>query len=358
MLSRVLGIGAAAVLAASFATGGCATSAKAVTVTPGGVEEIAKLTGEGSINHTDTRWQVVGTDLGIMWDSGHGTMLQAFGDTYGQGWGGNGGGPASADWRCQTMAVSTDHDPSDGITFDSMVEDTPGHARQLLDCKKGGDGEATVIPTAGVSVGGRQYLHFMSVHEWGAPGHWTNNYGELAYSDDGGRTWTKDDAVRWAGDGNFAMAAFTRSAGFVYMFGTPSGRYGGAAVARVPERHMRDLSKYQYWTGGEWVTGDERAAKVIVPAPVGELSVAYNSHLKRWLMVYLNDPAGRIVLRSAAKLTGPWSEPKTLVTSSDYPGLYGGFVYPWALSGDDLYFVMSQWGPYNTYLMHTRLSAA
>jgi len=41
------------------------------------------------------------------------------------------------------------------------------------------------------------------------------------------------------------------------------------------------------------------------------------------------------------------------VSSADYPGLYGAFLSPRLQEdyGRVVYFVMSQWGPYNTFLM-------
>ena len=63
---------------------------------------VAKLTGQQSINDTDSRYAVFGTDLGVTWDNGKGQTLMAFGDTFGAGWIGFGGG--GDDWRCQTLA--------------------------------------------------------------------------------------------------------------------------------------------------------------------------------------------------------------------------------------------------------------
>jgi len=44
-----------------------------------------------------------------------------------------------------------------------------------------------------------------------------------------------------------------------------------------------------------------------------------------------------------------------VVTGRQYPGLYGGHLHPCNVDGD-LYFAMSQWGPYNVRLMRTRLT--
>lgn len=136
---------------------------------PSAAVTVAKLTGQQSINATDSRYAVFGTDLGVTWDNGKGQTLIAFGDTFGSGWIGFGGG--GDDWRCQTLARTSDTDLSDGVSFGDMVTDRPGHAKQLLPCKQSeADGEVTVIPTAGIAVGNRQYLHTTSRSRRGVPG--------------------------------------------------------------------------------------------------------------------------------------------------------------------------------------------
>ena len=96
----------------------------------------------------------------------------------------------------------------------------------------------------------------------------------------------------------------------------------------------------------------------IVPAPVGELSVAWNEYLGRWIMIYLDEPQRGLVIRDAPALTGPWSDTQMLVDSRDYPSLYGAYLHPLASSGETIYFNMSQWGPYNVMLMRARLVRA
>jgi hypothetical protein len=315
--------------------------------------DIAKLTGPDSINHTDTKWKITGTDLGITWDNGSGQTLTAFGDTFGD-WEGPGGG--GGDWRSNTLVRSTDHDLSNGMTFDSAVEDKPGHAGELIASKKIDGVEITTIPTAGISVGNRQYLAYMSVKHWGPPGLWDTNFQSIAYSDDNGATWSTADSPVWTnnagGTDPFQMGAFAKRDGYVYFFGTPNGRMGTAHVSRVPQDSVLDKAAYRYWNGSDWVA-DETAATTIVDAHVAELSVQYNDYTHRWLMTYLQDD--RIVLRSAMAPQGPWSASTTLATAADYPGLYGGFMHPWS-SGPDLYLTMSQWGPYNVYLVKVDLT--
>ncbi|HWD79304.1 MAG TPA: DUF4185 domain-containing protein [Kribbella sp.] len=328
---------------------------------PSPVERVAKLTGPQSINDTEARFGLKATDLGILWDNGSGQILTAFGDSYGSGWTGPGGGAgdqATIDWRCNLLFRSSDHDLTDGMTLDSAAEDRPGHAKEFRPCKKVDRDEHTVIPTAGVSVGKRQYVQYMSVNYWGPAGSWFTNYSGFAYSDDNGQTWTKDAGARWqntkAWDDNFQMTALTRSNGYVYMIGTPNGRFGSAHLARVAEQQVLQKKAWRYWDGRTW-SPQETAAVPIAVGPIGEVSVQWNSYTGKWLMMYLDEHRASIVLRSATDLTGPWSGEQVVVKGTDYPGLYGSFMHPWS-SGQDLYFTMSQWDPYNVFLMHTTLS--
>ncbi|MEV0582590.1 DUF4185 domain-containing protein [Nonomuraea sp. NPDC050310] len=315
---------------------------------------VSKLTGPHSVSDTGGRWQVHATDLGIMWDNGSGEVLAAFGDTFGSTWqppGANGN-----DWRSQVLLRSTDRNLADGLSFSSAATDTAGHAKELIPSRKIDNDEITVIPTAGVAVGSRQYLGYMSVRHWGQPGFWDTNYASIAYSDDNGQTWVTAGGPRWdnpGGANRFQMAAFVRRDGFVYVYGTPNGRNGAAHLARVPEGSILNKSAYQYWTGTAWQSGQDTLAAPIVAAPVSELSVQFNAYTGKWLMTYLK--GSDIVLRSASAPTGPWSAPAVVASFADFPGLYGGFMHPWS-SGPDLYLALSQWTPYNVYLVKVQLN--
>lgn len=331
------------------------------TAVPSPATRIAKLTGPESINDTEARFALKATDLGILWDNGSGEILTAFGDSYGSGWTGPGGGvgdPATIDWRCNLLLRSKDRNLADGMTLDSAAEDRPGHAEEFLDCKKIDRDEHTVIPTGGIAVGKRQYVQYMSVNYWGPAGSWFTNYSGFAYSDDNGETWTKDRGARWqntkAWDNNFQMVALVRDKGYVYMIGTPNGRFGNAHIARVPEKLVLSKSAWRYWDGRTW-SPKEGAAVPIAIGPISEVSVQWNAHLGKWLMMYLDESRASVVLRSSKELTGPWSGEEVVAKSKDFPGLYGTYMHPWS-SGDDLYFTMSQWDPYNVFLMHTKLT--
>ncbi|MGQ0481179.1 MAG: DUF4185 domain-containing protein [Pseudonocardia sp.] len=331
-------------------------------VVPDRVEVVSSVTGEGSPNRTGSRFGFLATDLGILWDDGSGNVLAAFGDTYGQGWSGPGAGRRSADHRrnvlLRTSAEAGPGDPADGLRLDQAVQDSPGHAAEILPKDHRPLIESTVIPTSGIAVDGVQYLHYMSVARWRRRG-WRTNYGGIATSADGGLTWEKPRRARWRNSvlarRSFQLGAFARDRHWVYLFGTPNGRFGDIHLARVDPRSVADPGRYQYWTGSEW-TSRPRTAAPVAAGPAGELSVGFHTGLGCWLMVHLDDPAGRIVLRAADAVTGPWSDGQTLVSGTEHPALYGGYLHPRALHGDSICFTMSQWGPYNVYLVRAELS--
>jgi D-arabinan endo alpha-(1,5)-arabinofuranosidase len=329
----------------------------ALVVDKAGTYKVAQEIGPGSINATNTRWDVYGADLGSMFVY-QGRTYMVFGDTF--------GGPAANpffsvshnNWRSNTMAyIGPGQTPSHGLRFSGMISGPAGAAKELLSSQKVVGVEQTVIPTYGVAAGNTMYLYYMSVKEFGAPGHWTCNYSGVAYSKDGGQTWTKNHEATWPGDSNFGQVALVDRAQFIYVFGIPCGRYGGLEVARVPQKDVLDTSAYRYWDGKGWTTSLSAAVRV-VPAPVGELSVQWNSYYRKWLMMYLIDPTGQIVIRTADQLTGPWSGAQVVVTSRQYPELYAPFITPKWDAGPAIYFNMSMYGPYQVFLMRTSLSSS
>ena len=223
--------------------------------------------------NTLSRYSVYGTDVGTMWDNGipddpstpinEHQVLIAVGDTF--------GGPNSAGWRPNTIFRSSDTDLTNGMLIPAgqwfngnMFGGAPlgpnsTTARQSI-FPDGLPAGVTLIPTAGISLptpgtqfGATQYLSFMSVTQWGAPGSWTTNYSAIAYSTDNGENWkVAPTSVRynqpWTGNQNFQQSAFVRPGdGYVYMYGTPNGRQGAAYVSRVLEKDILDVTKYEYY---------------------------------------------------------------------------------------------------------------
>src|SRR5690606_41898297 len=80
----------------------------------------------------------------------------------------------------------------------------------------------------------------------------------------------------------FQMAAFVKKDGFVYMYGTPNGRFGNIHLSRVPEQQLLNIGAYRYWNGNGWVA-DQTAAQPVAIGVAGEMSVAYNTHFNRFI---------------------------------------------------------------------------
>jgi hypothetical protein len=381
------------------------------------------ITGNNPANNTQFYYGVTGTDLGIMWDNGmeddpstpynEHQILIAFGDTFGVG-----GMAAGTHWRSNILFRSVDANLLDGLDFTdpewftgndfggSPLTYVPSGApyqymaRQII-FPSGLPAGITLIPTAGISVptpgteyGVTQYISFMSVTKWGAPGQWTTNYSAIAYSEDNGETWTvAPQTVRYntpgSGNQNFQQMAFVRPGdGYVYAYGTPNGRLGSAYVARVPERDILDLSKYEYWNGGTaggwygigatapgWVKGSPAAATPIfgqtttTPGACGsvtinpgsgvsEMSVQYNKHLEKFVVLHA-DRNNSIIMRTSDRPEGGWSGPKVLMKQQN-GGIYAPMMHPWSPStqgtGSELYWNLSLWSEYNVMLMKTDLN--
>lgn len=319
----------------------------------GRTRAVFQATGLASPNSTQN-YNVLGTDLGIMWDNGAGEMLTAFGDSAGLGvpnlltgslW----------SWRSNILVRSHDHDPSEGIFYDSVVRDIFGQARDLVASPKIPTIEISRIPTAGISVGGVQFMSLMSVRDWDDVGQWTTNYSGLAASGDNGETWADLGATHRANDGadaNFQQNAFVRNDGWLYEYGTPSGRNNNAYIARVREGDIADLGAYEYWDGTRWRHGDVDAAAPIADS-VGELSVLWNDYLHQYVML-TTDPWNSVVMRRAPAPEGPWSPPEVLIDTRELPTAYAPSIFPYQ-TGSDLYFLTTVHSQYNVVLMRTSL---
>ncbi|KIL38447.1 carbohydrate-binding protein [Gordoniibacillus kamchatkensis] len=365
-------LAALGLLATSCRSGSSLAAGKGLAAKPGasfvltgtrGLTKVAQLTGAESINHTD-KYNLYGADLGSMFNADGKTFL-VFGDSFGKRSPGQTGG-GGADWRSNTLAFTSDSNPSDGLTFDGMITDASGGAKELLPSRKVDNDEMTVIPTHGIAVRNTYYLYYMSVKHWGAPGKWEAGYAGVAKSTDGGHTWSDMSDVRWPGDSNFIQVApyqvDTGDGGSdIYFWAVPAGRFGGVKLMKVDERRIEDLSQYRYFAGtgkdGAPVWSPDLAKAVtVIDDTVGELSVIWNPYLERWIMMYLKEGTG-IVMREGLTPWGPWNEAITVVNKNDYPGLYAPFLNPKYMEngGKTVYFTMSLWDPYNVFWMKADL---
>ncbi|RDI46711.1 DUF4185 domain-containing protein [Nocardia mexicana] len=320
---------------------------------PGRTDAVFQVTGLASPNRTES-YNVLGTDLGIMWDNGHGEMLTAYGDSAGFGLPNLLSGSTWA-WRSNILLRSHTQNPVNGIFYDSVVRDIFGQARDLIPSPKIPFVEISRIPTAGIAVNGVQYMSLMSVQSWDDVGEWTTNFSGLAASADNGETWADLGFTRRPNEGGnakFQMNAFAKEGDWVFEYGTPSGRNQAAYVARVRANDIQNLGEYEYWDGGRWVKGDVNAAAPIAGG-VGELSVMWNDYLGQYLML-TTDPWNSVVMRRASSPEGPWTEPEVLIDTRELPTAYAPSIFPYQ-TGRDLYFLTTVHSQYNVLLMRTTL---
>ncbi len=330
------------------------------------VSRIARVTGRPmsgetfpSPNNTATEWNVGGTDLGVVWEMEPGTYGVFFGDTFGHDFAPNPGspGPNGGSWRSNVLAFSSDGDLEDGLSLSDMVTDEGGNAREIIYGGKdqSGTGDWTSIPTAAIRAQGADYVHYFNIRSWTG---WVTNYSGMYKSADNGQTWTKCEDVVFSSNSNFGQAGYFKKDGYVYMVGTQTGRDSPAHLARFLESDIENVANYEYWNSaaGQWVRGDESEATVLIDDQVGELSFIYNQTHEKWIIAYFNGDRYQIAMRTADDITGPLSEPYELASGGDYAQLYGSYIHPLSVEGNNLYFLMSMWLPYNVFLMKAELA--
>lgn len=336
---------------------------------------VARLTGTSlpgetlfNPNDTGTDFDVYGTDLGLMWHIEGNRVGLFFGDTSGEGFVINKNGGNGANWRSNVLAFSTDTNLEDGLKIDSMLLDAEGKAREVCDgAKANPEVYQTSIPTSAIRAGKIDCVHYMNIYDWGAPhGRWLTNYSSLYTSDDDGHTWIRRKEVIFSSESHFSQVAYAKRNGWVYMIGTQAGRGDAAYLARFHEKDILNMQAYEYWNSNrsEWVRGDETAATPILHGPVGEASLMWHKKFKRWILTYNYDPnhdkapltKKHAILYCDTDDITKWGAPKVLATAEKYPALYCAYMHPLKDNDDKLWFIMSMWGPYNTFLMSADLA--
>lgn len=330
--------------------------------------KVAQLTGEDSINHTASRFDVGGTDLGSMAMIGE-KVFMFCGDTFSTT-----ASNTDPNWRSNVLFVIDDDDPSDGLTIASAMTDDQGRAREMLlnTPKAYKQLVPTVIPSNIFAVDDTLYCLFMKVYEWNGHGHWRCSHSGLARSTDQGETW-EYLSLRWPGNSGFIQTTTCRVGDTLYIWGIPSGRSGGVRLMRVSAAQVEDFDAYQYFIGcdedgvPQWYEGSDGIQKAIeiIPGPVGEICVNYNEYLGNFVLTYVNVHGkypdiifNQLVMREGVTPWGEWSEEYRLTDHEEYPYLYGAFMCPKYVEqkGKVFYYAMSQWVPvYNIMWMKTEL---
>ncbi len=302
-------------------------------------------------NRTDLKYNVGATDLGIVWEMSQNKFGLVFGDTYGADFKPNfsAPGPNGGSWRSNVLLFSNDTDLSNGLQINGAATDG-GQAKEICFSahNTSGTGDFTSIPTAAIHANNADYIHYMNIKTWTG---WVTNYSSLYKSTDEGNNWERLSGVNFAGESNFGQCGYYNDNGLVYMMATKTGRSDKPHLARFDEKDIENTDKYEFWNGFGWVEGREAAAAPLFDDKVGELSFSYMPELKKWVLLYFNETRYEISLRYSENPVGPWSDPMQVASGRDWPQLYGSFIHPLSRNGTTLYFIMSMWLPYNTYLM-------
>ena len=352
------------------------------------VRKVSQITGETdrqrgipTDNRTESRVGLRGVDLGASFEH-RGRLVFLFGDTWPVG-------PNTLDRPVDgdAIAFSSDRNPDDGLTLDFLTAADGKYAAVRIPGVSLGGFE---VPNGGFSANGHMYAVYTTDHSRGPRGE-VMGRSVLARSDDG-RAWTRvydlsrehfinvSPAVVDARDTPGLPADRGR---FVLMWaGGKEYRRSSPRLACVPIAQVEDRTAIRYWTAKGWSERESDAEPVVRHDEVGELSVAYCEPLGRWLMAYNSGNPRGILLRTAERAVGPWSDAVTLfdpkegygrfmhVASGSDPmadpgraGEYGGEYAPYMIprffrrtpEGARVYFVMSTWNPYEVVLMRADL---
>lgn len=313
--------------------------------------EIGQVLGRGDdvINNTAEKG-FLGADLGHFLESGD-KVYQMFGDS-------NTDVNQNGVFWSNTLAVIADEDPSDGLTFESIVSEPSGKPREVIKARHKDYDEVTCIPNTGVAVGDRLYYHYMSVFHWMPEGHWDVNGSGWAWSDDGGESFTREPLC-FAGDSGFIITCALRQEGYIYLYGIPSSKFEGVRLARFREEDILDESKYEYCmgedeTGAALWSADVEDAVEVIPGCTGEFCVIQHPQTGKYLILNQNVHTMDIELRQSDRPTGGFGAPVTLVDHT-IPA-FSEYIYsPNTLArylvdgGKTLYFTMTRWNPYMVY---------
>jgi len=259
----------------------------------GSVVKVCQLVGDFDVerNHstiglTYARYGVAGTDLGVSFEHG-GELVFLFGDTVGRN-----SFPLSG--KDDSFAHTSDENVAGGLNL-TFYTGVPGRflPPTVLNVSQG----PFEVPMEGVDVNGKAYVYF------------TINYTEqrkmggsiLARLDDSSMNFTylytlsqdKFINVHTAKVNNSLMSGLPETSGEgLLLWG--SGEYRGSDpyLAYIPLDSIENLSAMRYFAGlnqtgyPTWSLNESDVQALFHDPVIGELSVAWNPYLQRWIMLY------------------------------------------------------------------------
>ncbi|HLA76426.1 MAG TPA: DUF4185 domain-containing protein [Vicinamibacteria bacterium] len=93
----------------------------------------------------------------------------------------------------------------------------------------------------------------------------------------------------------------------VYLYGLLP-RSQDVGVARVPLSQVGDRRAYRFWNGSQW-DSEAGATRALFGGVPGAVTVSHNVYLDRYLAVHSEVMSNRVVMRTAERPEGPWSNP-------------------------------------------------
>ena len=92
---------------------------------------------------------------------------------------------------------------------------------------------------------------------------------------------------------------------------------------------MPDRTAWEFWDGDRWTPSWRFAKELFHGSSI--MSVAWNDYLQRFIAVYSEPLSNRVKLRTAPRLTGPWSYEERLFTAQAPAGdgsIYDATLHP------------------------------
>jgi hypothetical protein len=360
---------------------------------PGSSRKICQLTGdydrernEPTLNQTSQRYGVMGTDLGSSFVH-EGRTYFFFGDTVGFSFGTLSG--------ADSIAFTTDANPENCLSLQFVASESGYYRPPVVPGVSLG---AFEVPTGGFSTNGNMYVFFTTDHT----SFTTMGRSVLARSTDHAQNFTHLYDLSANKFINVAPVVvenadipglLERSGKGVLLWGSGVYRQSDLYLAYLPLDRVEDRISLRYYAGlnengaARWSTAEEEATPLFHQGCLGELSVAWNPFLHKWLLLYnCSSPRG-VNFRVADSPWGPWSAPQVLFNARRDGGLchfihaswlnrwcdsvndfgrgftsggaYGPYMIPAFFTGDDktstIYYVLSTWNPYQVVLMKSTL---
>jgi hypothetical protein len=320
-----------------------------------------------TLNRTETRYGIQGTDLGNSFEH-DGRVYFLFGDTVGR-----------LDRALDTIATTDATDPEQGVRLDFLMA-----GRDYLTIQPPGISMGPFeVPVAGISLGGQMYVAVSTNH-----------------SEDRGTD--RSVLTKFTLPAKFQplrTISQLPAGPFVLVWGTGVYRQSDAYLSLVPVTQFETGKGTLYFAGmntagaPSWSANESDAKPIVQNGTLGDLSVTWCKDLALWLMTYdRRAPTRGIAFSYSRAPWGPWSEPQILFNAaSDGIGrfihapngsppdglagpvigrgqanpdaVHGGAYAPYVverwtkLKGSELsvYYVLSTWNPYVVVLMKSRL---